>query len=355
MAAIEPETVKRLLDEFICSICQDYFTDPVITDCGHNFCRDCINRYWDKCEPVCPECREACSERELVPNAQLGCAAQEAKRLYSAAPGTPATDDGVCQIHKEAFRFFCEEDQIPICAVCRESQAHKGHTVLRVEEDAQDHKANIRPKTQSRCDEEKENFLKPSKTKAYKPDLQLGNYRFPKKRVYQGCIVVLVLAILASVFIGVGRSNSPLAAKEPATPNCPDGWVGYLGKCYYFSATEGNWTYSQSHCSSLNASLAVIDTFQDLVFMLRYKGFFDHWIGLWRNQEGQPWKWPNGTEFNNLFEIQGEGDCVYLNNNDARIVGCGLERRWICSKWDGYTTRKQNAHTGTPSFNSTEK
>ncbi|KAH1183180.1 hypothetical protein KIL84_004672 [Mauremys mutica] len=192
MAAIEPETVKRLLDEFICSICQDYLTDPVITNCGHNFCRVCINRYWDKCEPVCPECREACSERELVPNVQLRSAVRKAKGLYSAAPGAPATGDGVCQSHKGA--------------VCTESQAHKDHTVLRAEDAAQDHKATKRPKTQSTCEEEKENFLKPSQTKAYKPDLQLGNYRIPKERVYQGCIVVLAVAIPASFFIGVGTS-----------------------------------------------------------------------------------------------------------------------------------------------------
>ncbi|KAH1183435.1 hypothetical protein KIL84_004927 [Mauremys mutica] len=140
--------------------------------------------------------------------------------------------------------------------------------------------------------------------------------------------------------IAVGRFNSLLAAKGPY---CPDGWVGFLGKCYYFSETEGNWTYSQKNCSALGASLAVTDTFRDLVFMLRHKGLFEHWIGLRRDQEGQPWKWPNGTEFNNLFEIQGEGDCVYLNNNYARIVGCGLEKHWICSKRDGYTARKQNA------------
>ncbi|KAH1182762.1 hypothetical protein KIL84_004254 [Mauremys mutica] len=256
MAAIEPKFVKRLLDEFICSICRDYFTDPVITNCGHNFCRDCINRYWDTSKPDCPECRGACSGRELVPNVQLGNAAQKAqlrsaarkaKGLHSAAPEAPATGDGVCQTHKGA--------------VCEESQAHKGHTVLRAEGAAQDHKATERPKTQSMCEEEKENFLKLSQTKAYKPDLQLGNYRIPKKRVYQGCIVVLAVAILASVFIGVGISNSLLAAKGS---DCPDGWVGYLGKCYYFSETEGNWTYSQKNCSALGASLAVTDTFRDL-------------------------------------------------------------------------------------------
>uniref|UniRef100_A0A8C8SHY3 C-type lectin domain-containing protein n=1 Tax=Pelusios castaneus TaxID=367368 RepID=A0A8C8SHY3_9SAUR len=51
----------------------------------------------------------------------------------------------------------------------------------------------------------------------------------------------------------------------PAGPVCPDGWVGYRGKCYYFSEGKGDWTYSRAHCSALNASLAGIDTRQDMV------------------------------------------------------------------------------------------
>uniref|UniRef100_A0A8C3I1L4 C-type lectin domain-containing protein n=1 Tax=Chrysemys picta bellii TaxID=8478 RepID=A0A8C3I1L4_CHRPI len=49
------------------------------------------------------------------------------------------------------------------------------------------------------------------------------------------------------------------------TAACPDGWVGYQGNCYYFSETEGNWNNSQSHCSSLNASLASIDSVPELL------------------------------------------------------------------------------------------
>ncbi|KAH1182546.1 hypothetical protein KIL84_004038, partial [Mauremys mutica] len=76
----------------------------------------------------------------------------------------------------------------------------------------------------------------------------------------------LILSILLLIFI------IALSAKKPepcpacaACPvaACPDGWVGYLGKCYYFSQAEGNWTYSQSHCSALGASLAAIDTQQE--------------------------------------------------------------------------------------------
>ena len=41
-----------------CSICLDDLKSPVITQCGHVYCRDCIEGYCtDKPEPKCPLCR----------------------------------------------------------------------------------------------------------------------------------------------------------------------------------------------------------------------------------------------------------------------------------------------------------
>ncbi|XP_039373286.1 C-type lectin domain family 2 member E-like isoform X4 [Mauremys reevesii] len=114
--------------------------------------------------------------------------------------------------------------------------------------------------------------------------------------------VLIIIIVTLAALLAVEKSKSPLAAPgPPAGPCCPDGWIGYRGKCYYFSETDGNWTYSQSQCSALNASLAVIDSEQEKDFLLRYKGFLDRWIGLQR-EPGQPWRWPNGTEFNNWEE-----------------------------------------------------
>uniref|UniRef100_A0A452HRF3 C-type lectin domain-containing protein n=1 Tax=Gopherus agassizii TaxID=38772 RepID=A0A452HRF3_9SAUR len=126
-------------------------------------------------------------------------------------------------------------------------------------------------------------------------------------------------------------------------PTCLDGWVGYRGKCYCFSEAEGNWNNSQRHCSSLSASLSAVDSEQEIVFMLRYKGKPDHWIGL-RKDMGQPWKWANGTEFNNLFPIGGGGDCVYLNDQGgASSLQCTSERHWICTKPDAFTKAQEAA------------
>uniref|UniRef100_A0A8C3P9N1 C-type lectin domain-containing protein n=1 Tax=Chrysemys picta bellii TaxID=8478 RepID=A0A8C3P9N1_CHRPI len=135
----------------------------------------------------------------------------------------------------------------------------------------------------------------------------------------------------------VTSSPSP-AASYPVScpgPSCPDSWIGYQGKCYYFSEMEGNWTYSQSQCSALNASLAVIDSEQDLIFMLRFKVRTDPWIGL-RREPGQGWKWPNGLEFNNSFVIRGDSDCTFLSDDTVSSSRCYIERNWICSKPDAY-------------------
>nr|XP_048690068.1 C-type lectin domain family 2 member B-like [Caretta caretta] len=122
------------------------------------------------------------------------------------------------------------------------------------------------------------------------------------------------------------------------------GWIGYRGKCYYFSEAERNWTCSLTHCSALSASLAEINSEQEMAFVLRYKGRFDHWIDL-RRDPGQLCKWANGTIFNNLFPIG--GDCTYLNGVSAvSSLRCTSERHWICTKPDAFTQAQEAAVEG---------
>ncbi|GAA6102713.1 E3 ubiquitin-protein ligase TRIM47 isoform X1 [Tachysurus ichikawai] len=60
--ATAPDTKGELQKELVCAICLDYFDDPVILKCGHNFCRMCILMHWeenggDDIGYQCPECR----------------------------------------------------------------------------------------------------------------------------------------------------------------------------------------------------------------------------------------------------------------------------------------------------------
>ncbi|NXX62376.1 CLC2E protein, partial [Scopus umbretta] len=113
---------------------------------------------------------------------------------------------------------------------------------------------------------------------------------------------------------------------------CPFDWIGYRGKCYYFSEAEGNWTSSQDNCSALGASLAMLDSVEDLSFVMRYKGISEHWIGLSREDEEEPWKWVNHSRLSPLFRIHGDGLCAYLNDNGFSSSRCSTQRSWVCNK-----------------------
>ncbi|XP_053903430.1 zinc finger protein RFP-like isoform X3 [Malaclemys terrapin pileata] len=148
-AMAAPDPVECLQKEVSCSICLDYFTDPVSIDCGHNFCRDCIRQCSKKSEAKlsCPQCRGTALKRKFRPSRELANVAEIAKRLScQAAQG--AGRERVCETHQEGLKLFCEEDQSPICLICRESRAHRFHTVAPIEEAIQDYKEQT--KTQ-RC------------------------------------------------------------------------------------------------------------------------------------------------------------------------------------------------------------
>lgn len=141
-------------------------------------------------------------------------------------------------------------------------------------------------------------------------------------------LLLAILALQIALIVGVFYHPQP----PPVVLSCPDGWVSHHGKCYYFSTAEGNWAYSQSICSSLGASLAGIDSLQELAFLMSYKRCDYPWIGLRREGGGQPWKWVNGTRFNNLFPVTGGADCAYLNDVGVSSSACLTAKNWICSK-----------------------
>uniref|UniRef100_A0A8C0ITS3 RING-type E3 ubiquitin transferase n=1 Tax=Chelonoidis abingdonii TaxID=106734 RepID=A0A8C0ITS3_CHEAB len=124
-----------LQDEASCPICLEYFQDPVIIDCGHNFCRACISLYWEgpDTEVSCPQCRETAQQRNLRPNRQLANVVEIAKRLSFQA-GAGSEGENVCDEHQEPLKLFCEEDQTLICVVCDRSRTHRAHTVVPIEE-----------------------------------------------------------------------------------------------------------------------------------------------------------------------------------------------------------------------------
>ncbi|XP_062950823.1 E3 ubiquitin-protein ligase TRIM17-like [Cynocephalus volans] len=139
------ELARKLQEEATCSICLDYFRDPVMTSCGHNFCRDCICLSWEKAKGKkgqrkqkgsfsCPECREMSPQWNMQSNRLLAKVAEMARQHL----GLQKQD--LCQVHQEPLKLFCQEDQSPICVVCRESQKHWLHMVVPAGEAVQEYK-----------------------------------------------------------------------------------------------------------------------------------------------------------------------------------------------------------------------
>uniref|UniRef100_A0A8D0BY46 RING-type E3 ubiquitin transferase n=1 Tax=Salvator merianae TaxID=96440 RepID=A0A8D0BY46_SALMN len=135
--------VKNFSDEAICSICLEYFKDPVTVDCGHNFCQVCITRCLEEAEgkPSCPQCRETISQRNFRPNRQLTNLVELIKNLQQEIQEEEKR--GVCGKHQEPLKLFCKEDRICICVVCDRSKEHKDHNVLPLEEAFKEYKSQI--------------------------------------------------------------------------------------------------------------------------------------------------------------------------------------------------------------------
>ncbi|XP_078073558.1 zinc-binding protein A33-like [Mustelus asterias] len=128
--------VNRLFSEVTCSICLDFFQEPVALECEHNFCRLCISRSWEQGNAFysCPECREEFREKKLKPNRMLANIVEGVRELkLQPHQGHPAF---YCQRHEERRKLFCQDCQGAICVVCSCAKEHQGHSFIPVEEAA---------------------------------------------------------------------------------------------------------------------------------------------------------------------------------------------------------------------------
>nr|KAF6452004.1 C-type lectin domain family 2 member A [Molossus molossus] len=119
--------------------------------------------------------------------------------------------------------------------------------------------------------------------------------------------------------------------RHPQTTKCSGKWIGVRDNCFYFSNDTKNWIDSKRFCISQGSDLAQIDTQETMEFLKKRTGPSMHWIGLSRNQ-GESWKWTNGTTFNTWFEITGDGSFAFLNAGGVYSSRGLIDIKWICSK-----------------------
>uniref|UniRef100_A0AAZ1XBB4 RING-type domain-containing protein n=1 Tax=Oreochromis aureus TaxID=47969 RepID=A0AAZ1XBB4_OREAU len=112
-------------EQFQCSICLYSFKNPVSIPCGHNFCLECIKRYWDVAhKSECPLCKESFRSRpELRVNWLIRCTSSS-QSLLKEMPGfkpvppkrpiIPLQSRWEKEVvkYKDAHGLFCKELQI---------------------------------------------------------------------------------------------------------------------------------------------------------------------------------------------------------------------------------------------------
>ncbi|KAM4879874.1 E3 ubiquitin-protein ligase TRIM7-like [Sylvia borin] len=134
----------NLQDEATCSVCLEFFKDPVSIECGHNFCRACIVKSWQDLEMdfPCPQCREVFQQKSFRPNRQLANMSEIISQ-FTLRGAKGAQEDGLCPKHREALKLYCKDDRRTICVVCDRSREHRPHAVVPVDEASEEYKEKI--------------------------------------------------------------------------------------------------------------------------------------------------------------------------------------------------------------------
>lgn len=192
-------------EQLLCPICLDLFNQPVSTPCGHNFCRGCIQEYWQSADlSQCPMCMQKFYRRpELKVNTFICelaslfkkslenkdenevrtvdqysghkgevscdvCVGKRVKALKSCLEclasfcethlephhvlGTFRThqlinplmnmQDRVCKMHEKLLELFCNTDQMFVCQICI-TKEHNAHHTVPLEDKSRDKRAQI--------------------------------------------------------------------------------------------------------------------------------------------------------------------------------------------------------------------
>ncbi|XP_006140971.1 E3 ubiquitin-protein ligase TRIM21 [Tupaia chinensis] len=139
MASAKP--LAMMWEEVTCSICLDPMEEPVSIDCGHSFCQECISQVGKNGGSVCPVCRKHFLVRNCRPNRQLANMMENLRQISQNAK--EKTQGEQCTVHGEKLHLFCEKDGKPLCWVCAQSRKHRGHSMVPLEDAAQEYQEKL--------------------------------------------------------------------------------------------------------------------------------------------------------------------------------------------------------------------
>ncbi|XP_077620614.1 E3 ubiquitin-protein ligase TRIM69 isoform X2 [Crocuta crocuta] len=116
--------IQDITKELHCPLCNDWFHDPLMLSCGHNFCQACIQNFWKQQakETFCPECKMLCQYSNCTFNLVLEKLVEKIKKL-PLLKGHPQ-----CPEHGENLKLFSKPDRKLICFQCKDDRLSVGQS-----------------------------------------------------------------------------------------------------------------------------------------------------------------------------------------------------------------------------------
>ncbi|KAB0366865.1 hypothetical protein FD754_011021 [Muntiacus muntjak] len=122
---------------------------------------------------------------------------------------------------------------------------------------------------------------------------------------------------------------------------CPEGWLPFQGKCYYFSPSTKTWDEARTFCQENYSHLVIISNSDEQDFVAKAHGSPRvYWLGLNDiNVEGD-WRWLDGSPITLSFWDPQEPNNLYNNENCASMnkggtwndLSCDKTTYWICER-----------------------
>ncbi|KAG6926574.1 ring finger protein 112, partial [Chelydra serpentina] len=144
--------MQRLREDITCFICLNVLDDPVSIECGHNFCRGCLEAHWSGVSAQgsqCPKCRASCSRDRMIPDSQLRALVEKiTEPLWEdmepqgpgaqPEPGRPVQlvrldEEGGLTLDEEALSRCLEQGGVwdsPVCLVSIIGEQRRGKSFL---------------------------------------------------------------------------------------------------------------------------------------------------------------------------------------------------------------------------------
>jgi len=147
--------MKDSRNELTCAVCLQLFEEPITLPCGHSFCLNCLENYWDSREEpascFCPNCREVFLQKpklkksvilaSLVEQMKLRESEDSPKVVGQAEAKNDERDDAVkvggyksqCYSCRKMATMWCVPCEILCCERHVKPHKHKGHKLVEPE------------------------------------------------------------------------------------------------------------------------------------------------------------------------------------------------------------------------------